>query len=126
MIVFEEEHCYRALHAVHSAFEPEPFRFKDYIVSPKTNGYRSLHTTVRDEDGRALEIQIRSLAMHRAAERGAAAHWMYKAQSAETSHAPSRAKRFLARVVPPSWRGPWNQSMGKPRETSSAVETTVA
>ena len=126
VIVREEEHCYLALHAVHGAFEPDPFRFKDYIASPKSNGYRSLHTTVRDQDGRVLEIQIRSLAMHRAAEQGSAAHWVYKAQSADTSHAPGRAKRLLARVVPPSWRGPRDQSTGRPRETSSAVDTTVA
>lgn len=101
VIVPEEEHCYRALHAVHGAFEPEPFRFKDYIVSPKTNGYRSLHTTVRDEHGRALEIQIRSLAMHRAAERGTAAHWMYKAQGADGTHAARRARRILGRFLSP-------------------------
>ena len=126
VIVREEEHCYLALHAVHGAFEPEPFRFKDYIANPKSNGYRSLHTTVRDEDGRVLEIQIRSLAMHRAAERGTAAHWMYKAQSVDTPYVSGRARRLLARFVPPSWRGPADQSTGKPRDTSSAVDTTVA
>jgi len=101
IIVPDEEHCYLSLHAVHGAFEPEPFRFKDYIASPKRNGYRSLHTTVRDEEGRALEIQIRSLAMHRAAERGSAAHWLYKAQTGDASRTPHRVKRLVGRLL--SW-----------------------
>ncbi|PWB74211.1 MAG: hypothetical protein C3F15_08110 [Holophagae bacterium] len=104
IIVPDEEHCYLSLHAVHGAFEPEPFRFKDYIASPKRNGYRSLHTTVRDQDGRALEIQIRSLAMHRAAERGSAAHWLYKAQTGDASQAPHRVKRLVGRLLSRSRR----------------------
>jgi len=100
VIVPEEEHCYLALHAVHGAFEPEPFRFKDYIANPKPNGYRSLHTTVRDEEGRALEIQIRSLSMHRAAERGgSAAHWLYKAESADATPAPGRLRGRFGRLL---------------------------
>ena len=79
IIVPTEPDCYVALAAVHRCFEPEPFRFKDYIESPKPNGYRSLHTTVRDEDGRLFEVQIRTQAMHQAAEAGDAAHWRYRA-----------------------------------------------
>ncbi len=52
--------CYLALTAVHSVFEPEPFRFKDYIETPKPNGYRSLHTSVRDNEARLFEVQIRT------------------------------------------------------------------
>ena len=104
IIVPDEEHCYLSLHAVHGAFEPEPFRFKDYIASPKRNGYRSLHTTVRDEEGRALEIQIRSLAMHRAAERGSAAHWLYKAQSGDARQTPHPVKRLVGRLLSRSRR----------------------
>lgn len=77
IIVPEEQGCYQALRAVHNHFEPEPFRFKDYIAEPKENGYRSLHTAVRDRDDALFEVQIRSLAMHRAAERGRSAHWRY-------------------------------------------------
>jgi len=70
--------CYLALAAVHSTFEPEPFRFKDYIEAPKPNGYRSLHTTVQDEEGRLFEVQIRTSSMHDNAEFGRAAHWRYR------------------------------------------------
>jgi hypothetical protein len=70
--------CYLALTAVHRAFEPEPFRFKDYIEAPKPNGYRSLHTSVRDNEGRLFEVQIRTPAMHENAENGYAAHWKYR------------------------------------------------
>ncbi len=80
LIVDDEAACYRALGAVHRAFEPEPFRFKDYIAQPKPNGYRSLHTSVRDADGRLFEVQIRTPEMHHAAEEGAAAHWRYRAR----------------------------------------------
>jgi hypothetical protein len=79
IIVPTEADCYLALTVVHRCFEPEPFRFKDYIESPKPNGYRSLHTTVRDEGRRLFEVQIRTQAMHESAEAGDAAHWRYRA-----------------------------------------------
>lgn len=79
VIVADEPSCYAALRAIHRFFEPELFRFKDYIAEPKQNGYQSLHTTVRDGNGLVFEIQIRSLDMHHAAERGASAHWRYLA-----------------------------------------------
>jgi hypothetical protein len=77
VIVADDDQCYLALNTVHRLFEPEPFRFKDYIATPKTNGYRSLHTSVRDGSGLVFEVQIRSSAMHHAAENGDAAHWRY-------------------------------------------------
>ena len=79
IIVPERDDCYLALESVHRLFEPEPFRFKDYIADPKANGYRSLHTSVRDDHSVVFEVQIRSVAMHRAAEVGNAAHWRYRA-----------------------------------------------
>ena len=79
IIVPSHDDCYLALVTVHRLFEPEPFRFKDYIAGPKVNGYRSLHTSVRDRDGFVFEVQIRSVDMHRAAEEGTAAHWRYRA-----------------------------------------------
>ena len=76
----DEAACRAALAVVRSLWHPVPGRFKDYIASPKPNGYRSLHSLVRDATtGRLLEVQVRTPAMHAAAEGGAASHWLYKA-----------------------------------------------
>ena len=78
VITASEEDCYRALGAIHRRWFAVPGRFKDYISQPKTNGYRSIHTTVSGRDGKRVEVQIRTAQMHDVAESGVAAHWSYR------------------------------------------------
>jgi len=78
VIVDDVNTCYEVLDIVHSIWMPVPEEFDDYISRPKPNGYRSLHTIVTAEDGRPLEVQVRTHDMHDFAEYGVAAHWRYK------------------------------------------------
>jgi len=78
VITGTEGDCYRVLGAIHQRWRAVPGRFKDYISQPKSNGYRSIQTTVSGRDGKRVEVQIRTRQMHEVAEAGVAAHWSYR------------------------------------------------
>jgi guanosine-3',5'-bis(diphosphate) 3'-pyrophosphohydrolase len=82
VITDSTDDCYRALGLIHQRYKMVPGRFKDYISTPKRNGYRSLHTTVIHDENARIEVQIRSERMHRDSEFGLAAHWAYKQDDA--------------------------------------------
>ena len=108
VLVEAEDDCYRALGVIHRAWPVVPERFKDFISTPKSNNYRSLHTTVVGPSGLRIEMQIRTEAMDRVAEDGVAAHWAYKnksygfdreAMEADGGRDPLQNLRHLVQVI---------------------------
>ena len=99
VIAADVKGCYAALGFVHAHFVPVDGEFDDYIAKPKVNGYQSLHTVVRDDCGRAMEIQIRTQAMHDHAEIGVAAHWAYKEAGAKGYAGVSASGDYDAKIA---------------------------
>ena len=99
VVVPNVKDCYAALSWVHAQYLPIVEEFDDYIAKPKANGYQSLHTVVRDETGKAIEIQIRTQAMHDHAENGVAAHWAYKEAGTKGYVGVSATGDYDAKIV---------------------------
>jgi GTP pyrophosphokinase len=99
VIVQDVAQCYQVLAWVHEQFRPIEGEYDDYIARPKPNGYQSLHTVVRDESQRSIEIQIRTQAMHDHAEHGVAAHWAYKEAGAKGYAGVSASGNYEAKIA---------------------------
>ena len=91
--------CYAALGALHSLYQPKPGKFKDYIAIPKSNGYKSLHTTLNGPYGLPIEVQIRTRKMHEVAEVGVASHWAYKAGDSVEDETTLRTNQWLQNIL---------------------------
>jgi GTP pyrophosphokinase len=99
IITHTRNDCYRALGVVHDLFSPVAERFKDYIATPKSNMYQSLHTTVLTEQGEMVEVQIRTWDMHRTAETGVAAHYTYKQGGRVDEEIDQRLGGFVTQIA---------------------------
>ncbi|GAA4016567.1 bifunctional (p)ppGpp synthetase/guanosine-3',5'-bis(diphosphate) 3'-pyrophosphohydrolase [Actimicrobium antarcticum] len=99
IVVENFAHCYVSLGTLHALYKPMPGKFKDYIAIPKLNGYQSLHTTLIGPYGTPVEFQIRTQEMHRVAESGVAAHWLYKDNEGSLTDLQQRTHAWLQSLL---------------------------
>jgi GTP pyrophosphokinase len=124
VMVQEVRDCYAVLSLVHEIWEPIASEFDDYILKPKGNNYQSLHTAVRTEDGRAMEVQIRTYDMHRHAEMGVAAHWRYKEGATDSGSNYDEKIALLRQLL--SWRDEVTDGVAWEEQTkAAALDDTV-
>src|SRR4051812_20318076 len=117
VIVDSVKDCYGAIGIIHSLWKPLPGRFKDWVGMPKFNMYRALHTTVIGPEGRPLEIQIRTQEMHKTAEYGVAAHWIYKEDGGKG--APEDKVKWLKSVLD------WQKELQDPQEFAKTLKADL-
>jgi GTP pyrophosphokinase len=110
--------CYEVLGYVHALWKPIPGRFKDFIAMPKTNNYRSLHSTVIGPGGERIEIQIRTREMHLVAERGIAAHWRYK-ERGQITETTAEQFEWMKDLVS------WHQTVGNSEEFLDTLKSDL-
>ena len=119
VLVESVDDCYAVLGFIHDQWQPIAGEFDDYIAQPKANNYQSLHTAVIDADGKTLEVQIRTRAMHLASEHGVAAHWRYKEGSSAKSVAE---KKFESKIAWLRQVLEWNRELVNESGFSDAVK----
>lgn len=99
IVVESVDNCYRVLGAIHGMYKPIENRFKDYIAIPRSNGYQSLHTSLKGPHGIPVEVQIRNEEMDHLADKGIAAHWVYKENGEQDNTSQKRANQWMQSLL---------------------------